>query len=87
MQTQKTVSTVSVNIMKRKEIIRDDHLSQTFGRPWQNQLCHIDYWIKTSLTYFLVPVILPYILITIWTMNSKLVSKCFIILACAYPIL
>ena len=50
---KKKVSTISVNIMKKKiEITTDDHLSQTYEQLWQNQRCDIDYWIKTSLIYF-----------------------------------
>ena len=38
---------------KKIEITRDDYLSQTYEQPCQNQLFDIDYWIKTSLTYFI----------------------------------
>ena len=47
MQTQKTVSTVSVNIMNKKL------QEMTIFRRHMNQLFDIDYWIKTSLTYFI----------------------------------
>ena len=46
MQTQKTLSTISVNIMIF--FTRDDHF-----RRHMNQLFDIDNWIKTSLTYFI----------------------------------
>ena len=34
MQTQKTVCTVSVNIMKKIEITKDDHFSQTYEQTF-----------------------------------------------------
>ena len=46
MQTKKTVSTISDNIMKK---IQD----MTIFSRHMNQIFDIDYWIKTSLTYFI----------------------------------